>query len=169
MVEVAEGECVGMWWGSYLATKQYAFDYIEKHCFISLSCLPSGLQSCFQAIWSFPLYKIFLTGVFLIPIFNFVCFRLNEKMSAALCSAASTHNPDLQVWNIFCRQKKSFSFKDYQKKVSTTVDIRLPDYVQSLSVRWMVKGPYLNGILLSDLNVPYSNSQTKHITCSSFK
>ena len=25
-----------------------------------LSCLPSGLQSCFQAIRSFPLYKIFL-------------------------------------------------------------------------------------------------------------
>ena len=34
---------------------------LKKNCCISLSCLPSGLQSCFQAIWSFPLYKISLT------------------------------------------------------------------------------------------------------------
>ena len=34
---------------------------IKINCCISLSCLPSGLQSCFQAIWSFPLYEISLT------------------------------------------------------------------------------------------------------------
>ena len=33
---------------------------MKTNCFISLSCLPSGLQSCFQAIWSFPLYHISL-------------------------------------------------------------------------------------------------------------
>ena len=27
---------------------------MKLDCFISLSCLPSGLQSCFQAVWSFP-------------------------------------------------------------------------------------------------------------------
>ena len=33
---------------------------LNKNSFMSLNCLPSGLQSCFQAIWSFPLYKIYL-------------------------------------------------------------------------------------------------------------
>ena len=31
----------------------------KKYC-LTLSCLPFGLQNCFQAIWSFPLYKISL-------------------------------------------------------------------------------------------------------------
>ena len=33
---------------------------MNTNCCFSLSCLPSGLQSCFQAIWTFPLYKISL-------------------------------------------------------------------------------------------------------------
>ena len=37
-------------------------------------------------------------------------FRLNEKMSAALCSAASSHNPDRQIWNIFAAKKKVSHF-----------------------------------------------------------
>ena len=36
------------------------FAKMKKNCCISLSCLPSGLPSCFQAIWSFPSYKISL-------------------------------------------------------------------------------------------------------------
>ena len=36
---------------------------IKINCCISLNFLPSGLQSCFQAIWSFSLYKISLMGI----------------------------------------------------------------------------------------------------------
>ena len=36
------------------------FTILKTNCCISLSCLPSGLQSCFQAIWSVPLYKMSL-------------------------------------------------------------------------------------------------------------
>ena len=38
------------------------FTIMKTNFWIPLSCLPSGLQSCSQAIWSFPLYKISLFG-----------------------------------------------------------------------------------------------------------
>ena len=36
------------------------FTIMKTNCCMLLSCLPSGLQSSFQAIWSFLLYKISL-------------------------------------------------------------------------------------------------------------
>ena len=40
------------------------FTIMKTNCCTLLSCLPSGLQNCFQAIWSFPLYKISLVEGF---------------------------------------------------------------------------------------------------------
>ena len=34
------------------------FTILKTNCCIFLSCLPPGLQSCFQVVWSFPLKKI---------------------------------------------------------------------------------------------------------------
>ena len=47
------------------------FTKMEKNCKISLSCLPSGLQSRFHAIWSFPLYKISLLKML-------ICFQTQD-------------------------------------------------------------------------------------------
>ena len=39
---------------SYANTAELAKPYSDKTCCISLNWIPSGLQSCFQTIWSFP-------------------------------------------------------------------------------------------------------------------
>ena len=43
---------------------------MKTNCCNSLGCLPFGLQSCFQEIWSFPLFKISMPKY---------CFLSSEK------------------------------------------------------------------------------------------
>ena len=40
--------------------RRMLFTTMKTNCCVSQSCLPFGLQNCFQAIWFFPLYKISL-------------------------------------------------------------------------------------------------------------
>ena len=50
----------------------YLLQWKQLAC-ISLNCLPFGLQSCFQGIWSFPLYKISLHFLILSIVMSSMC------------------------------------------------------------------------------------------------
>ena len=57
------------------------FTIVKTNYCISLSCLPSGLQSCFQGIWSFPVNKISLEREILISDFGSHFWNLELTVS----------------------------------------------------------------------------------------
>ena len=103
------------------------------NCCISLSCLPSGLQSCFQAIWSFPLVRklIFLGMVcavsvcptyHCVPTYLLICLIHNTafvswKTKERYCKWLTPNNPKMKKESVLIgAQRCDFFNQSFQNQ-----------------------------------------------------